>query len=54
MDSGVNPSGEPGNVTATVNRVLAFPPAPVETGFGDADGTPAPVQQITPTGRHDG
>jgi hypothetical protein len=44
MDSAVSASGEPGNVSATVNRVLASPPAPVETGFGELDGTPSPIQ----------
>src|ERR1700730_7126035 len=36
-------------VTATVNPAPAAPPATVETGFDDLCGTPAPVQQATPT-----
>jgi hypothetical protein len=31
-------------VSVTVNRVLASPPAPVEAGFGELDGTPSPIQ----------
>ena len=35
--------------TATVNPAPAPAPATVETGFGDLDGTPAPVQPAAPT-----
>src|SRR5882724_11712044 len=40
---------ETNEITATVNPAPAPAPAAVETGFGDLGGTPAPVQQATPT-----